>query len=121
MFKPEQMSRLLIAASRDQMGPVVAELYRRKLFHVEEFVEAGSEGYAGFKIGTPLSGASEKSTDLIKVRAIENTVSVHADDIAPEKTFKQAEIAAKIERELPALEREVEELTVRRSQTGRTP
>ncbi|WP_292424321.1 V-type ATP synthase subunit I [Methanoregula sp.] len=116
MFKPEQMSRLLIAASRDQMGPVVAELYRRKLFHVEEFVEAGSEGYEGFKIGTPLSGANEKSTDLIKVRAIENTVSVHADDIASVKTFKQAEIAAKIERELPALEREVEELTARRSQ-----
>ena len=26
MLKPKQMSRLLIAASRDQMGPVIAEL-----------------------------------------------------------------------------------------------
>ena len=78
-------------------------------------LKPGAEGYEGFKIGTPLSGASEESTDLIKVRAIENAFSIHADDIESVKTCKQSEIAAKIERELPALEREVEELTVRRS------
>ena len=36
---------------------------------------AGAEGYEGFKIGSPLSGASEKSADLIKIRAITNTVA----------------------------------------------
>ncbi|MCK7508020.1 MAG: hypothetical protein MZV70_30845 [Desulfobacterales bacterium] len=74
MLKPEQMSRLLIVASQDQMAPAIAELYRHHLFHIEEFVEAGAEGYEGFKIGTPLSGASEASGDLVKIRAIENAI-----------------------------------------------
>ena len=43
MLKPKQMSRLLIAASRDQMAPVIAELYRHNLFHIEEYVDAGQK------------------------------------------------------------------------------
>ena len=116
MLAPKQMSRLLIAASREQMAPVVAELYRHHLFHIEEFVEAGAEGYEGFKIGTPLSGASEASVDLVKIRAIENATSIHEDGIDSAKTCTKAELKSRIERELPVLEKEVEYLTVRRSQ-----
>ena len=115
MFKPKQMSRLLIAASRDQMVPVIAELYRHNLFHIEEFVDAGAEGYEGFKIGTPLPGASEKSADLIKIRAIANAISVRGDDIETVKPCSRAESRKRIEQELPVLEREVEDLTARRS------
>jgi V/A-type H+-transporting ATPase subunit I len=115
MLKPKQMSRLLIAASRDQMAPVVAELYRHHLFHIEEYVEGGAEGYEGFKIGTPLTGASEASVDLLKIRAIENAVSINADDMDPARSGTKAELKARIERELPVLEREVEELTGKRS------
>jgi len=115
MLKPKQMSRLLIVASRDQMGPVVTELYRHRMFHIEEYVEGGAEGYEGFKIGSPLSGASEASVDLLKIRAIENAVSINADDMDPAQSGQKAELKAKIERELPVLEREVEELTGKRS------
>jgi V/A-type H+-transporting ATPase subunit I len=115
MLKPKQMSRLLIAASRDQMGPVVAELYRHHLFHIEEYVEGGAEGYEGFKIGSPLSGASEASVDLLKIRAIENAVSISGDDIDSAKACSSSELKLKIERELPVLEQEVEELTGKRS------
>jgi V/A-type H+-transporting ATPase subunit I len=115
MLKPKQMSRLLIAASRDQMAPVIAELYRHNLFHIEEYVDAGAEGYEGFKIGSPLSGASEKSADLIKIRAMTNAVSLSADDVDAGPCCSRDELQVKIERELPLLEREVEELTVRRS------
>jgi V/A-type H+-transporting ATPase subunit I len=115
MLKPKQMSRLLIAASRDQMGPVVAELYRYHLFHIEDYVEGGAEGYEGFKIGTPLSGASEASVDLIKIRSIENVISVQGDDIDAKQTCNRSELQTRIERELPLIEREVEELTARRS------
>ncbi|MHB8051846.1 MAG: V-type ATP synthase subunit I [Methanoregula sp.] len=115
MLKPKQMSRLLIAASRDQLAPVIAELYRYNLFHIEDYVDAGAEGYEGFKIGTPLSGASEKSTDLIKIRAITSAISLSADDVDKKPSCSMDELQTKIERELPLLEREVEELTVRRS------
>ena len=115
MLAPKQMSRLLIVASRDRMAPVVAELYRHHLFHIEEFVEAGAVGYEGFKIGTPLSGASEASVDLVKIRAIENATSIHGDDIDSAKICTSTELKSRIERELPLLEKEVEDLTVRRS------
>jgi V/A-type H+-transporting ATPase subunit I len=115
MLKPKQMSRLLIAGSRDQMAPVIAELYRHNLFHIEEYVDAGAEGYEGFKIGSPLSGASEKSADLIKIRAITSAISLSADDVDKKPSCSMDELQTKIERELPLLEREVEELTVRRS------
>jgi V/A-type H+-transporting ATPase subunit I len=115
MLKPKQMSRLLIAASRDQMAPVIAELYRHNLFHIEDYVDAGQEGYEGFKIGTPLSGASEKSADLVKIRSIANTIAVSADDVDAGPSCSRDELQTKIERELPLLAQEVEELTTKRS------
>ncbi len=115
MLKPKRMSRLLIAASRDQMAPVVAELYRHNLFHIEEYVDAGAEGYEGFKIGSPLPGASEKSADLIRIRAMTNAVSLSADDVDAGPSCSLDELQTRIGNELPVLGREVEELTVRRS------
>ena len=115
MLKPEQMSKLLIAATRDQMGPVIAELYRHNLFHIEDYVEASAEGYEGFKIGTPLMGASEASGDLVKIRAIQNTFSIRSDDFEVKHRLKQSGLQALIERDLPAIEKEVEGLTLERS------
>ena len=115
MLKPEQMSRLLIVASKDQMAPVVAELHRNNLFHIEDYVEAGAEGYEGFKIGTPLSGATEASGDLVKIRTIQNTFSIRSDEFEVKERQKQSDLQVMIERDLPAIEQEVEGLTVKRS------
>jgi V/A-type H+-transporting ATPase subunit I len=115
MLKPEQMSRLLIVASKDQMAPVVTELYRHNLFHIEDYVEAVAEGYDGFKIGTPLFGATEASGDLIKIRAIQNAFSIRNEDFEVKQRLKQSGLQVLIERELPAIEQEVEGLTVKRS------
>jgi V/A-type H+-transporting ATPase subunit I len=115
MLKPEQMSRLLIVASKDQMTPVITELYRHNLFHIEDYVESGAKGYEGFKIGIPLSGATEASEDLVKIRAIQNTFSIRSDDFEVKERQKQSGLQVQIERELPAIEQEVEGLTVKRS------
>ena len=115
MLKPEQMSRLLIVASKDQMAPVISELYSHHVFHIEDFVEAGAKGYEGFKIGTPLSGASEASGDLVKIRAIQNAFSISSEDFEVKERHNQSALQGLIERELPAIEKEVEELTQKRS------
>jgi V/A-type H+/Na+-transporting ATPase subunit I len=115
MLTPEQMSRLLIVASKDQITPVITELYRHNLFHIEDYVESGAKGYEGFKIGTPLSGATEASGDLVKIRTIQNTFSIRSDDFEVKERQKQSGLQGQIERELPAIEQEVEELTVKRS------
>ncbi len=83
MLTPRQMSRLLIVASRDQLDPVIRELYRSHLFHIEDFVVDGREGYDGFSIGKPLPGAGEVSTDLVKVRTIENAFLIRSSEIEP--------------------------------------
>jgi V/A-type H+-transporting ATPase subunit I len=114
MLTPRQMSRLLIVASKDQLAPVVKELYRFHLFHIEDFVVEGREGYEGFSIGTPLNGASEASTDLVKVRSIENSFLIQSGDIETKEKRRHSDLKSVIQRELPAIEREVEELTGRR-------
>jgi len=115
MLTPRQMSRLLIVASRDQLDPVIRELYRSHLFHIEDFVVDGREGYDGFSIGKPLPGAGEVSTDLVKVRTIENAFLIRSSEIEPTGKHLNEELRSKIEQELPTIEHELGELTGRRS------
>jgi V/A-type H+-transporting ATPase subunit I len=49
------------------------------------------------------------------VRTIENTFLIRASEIEPKEKHRQAELRSTIEQELPAIERELEELTSRRS------
>ncbi len=120
MLTPRQMCRLLIVASKDQLAPVVKELYRSHMFHIEDFVVEGREGYDGFSIGTPLTGATEVSTDLVKVRSIENVFQIQPADMETTVKRRHADLKSVIERELPAIGREVEDLTGRRLKLGAT-
>jgi V/A-type H+-transporting ATPase subunit I len=115
MLKPRQMSRLLIAASKDQMEPVIQELYRHGVFHIEEFVDQGKKEYEGFRIGMPLAGAGEVSSDLLKIRSLTAAYMVKPDDEEPDARRRTAEIRSLIERDLPAIEKETEGLTTMRS------
>ncbi|HJJ31107.1 MAG TPA: V-type ATP synthase subunit I [Methanocorpusculum sp.] len=115
MFQPKPMTHLLIAAGKDQMASVVTELYRHRVFHITDFVDQGKEGYEGVKIGTPMPNAGELSSDLIKVRSIENVFQT-----APKTQFdvpvRPAEtIRAAIKKELPKISEEVSALTAKRS------
>ena len=115
MLAPKPMSRVLIVASRDQAEPIIGELYREHLFHIEDYVEQGREGYEGFKIGNPLPGATETSQELVRVRAIENVFAIRGEDIDAKQKLSVPEIQKKIESDLPGIEKEVEDLTAARS------
>jgi V/A-type H+-transporting ATPase subunit I len=108
------MSRLMVVASKDQMEPVISELYRNHVFHIEDFVDSGKEDYTGFRIGVPLPGAGEVSGELLKLRAIENAFSIDRETIVTPKSG-QAALRKRIEQELPAIEKDVEGLMSRRS------
>ena len=90
MLEPQRMSRLLIAGTKAEMGAVIAELYRRRLFHIEDFV--GQEEYAGFRLGMPLAGATEASNDLLKIRAATNAFGVQADGEPAARRVSPAEL-----------------------------
>ena len=53
--------------------------------------------------------------DLVKIRAIQNTFSIRSEDFEVKQRLKQSGLQALIERDLPAIEKEVEGLTVERS------
>ena len=75
MLTPEGMTRVLIAATKSQMEPVIREIYRQNLFHIEEFVEKDRKEYEGYRIGTPLPQANETSRELLRLRGITNAFS----------------------------------------------
>jgi V/A-type H+-transporting ATPase subunit I len=109
------MTHLLVAAPKEQMTSVVTELYRHRIFHITDFVDQGKEGYEGVRLGTPFKGASELSTSLLKIRSIENVFQTNPETLFDVPKRPVATIRQAIERELPAIEAEVSDLTVQRS------
>ena len=107
MFKVQRMSKLLIAASKDQLEPIVRELYRYNVFHIEDFVEQDAEGYEGFKIGKPITGASKTSTDLLRIRSISNIIGLSADSVEKGALQSSGSLSKTIEGELPVIEAEI--------------
>ncbi len=115
MFEPEQMSRILIAAPRDVMEPIVGELYRERLFHIEDFIEDDQEEHQGYRIGKPLEGAGETSKELLRLRSVTNAFAVRPDDLTPTEKIKESRLKEKIEKELTRIEEDVEGLLYRRA------
>ncbi|MDO8873761.1 MAG: V-type ATP synthase subunit I [Methanoregula sp.] len=115
MLKPRQMSHLFITGSKNQMEPVIQELYRQNVFHIEEFVEQTMEGYEGVKIGTPLPGASEAASKLIRIRSIENTFGVKLEDVMPQKMVPVQQLRETIDTKLSAIVSEVEQIQAKKS------
>jgi V/A-type H+-transporting ATPase subunit I len=115
MLRPRVMSHLLIAASIEQMDPIIRELYSHRVFHIEDFVEQEGEEYEGLRIGNPLPGATEASTRLIRIRSIESTFGVRSEDLTPEKRKSAALLRAEIDRDLAVIGNEVDELLATRA------
>ncbi|OPY42857.1 MAG: V-type ATP synthase subunit I [Methanoregulaceae archaeon PtaU1.Bin066] len=116
MLTPEGMTRVLIAATKSQMEPVIREIYRQNLFHIEEFVEKDRKEYEGYRIGTPLPQANETSRELLRLRGITNAFMIREDEEGiPHEKQKNEHLKGLIGKELPALEKDVEELLARRT------
>lgn len=115
MFKVQRMSKLLIAASKDQLEPVIRELYRHNVFHIEDFVDQGEEEYEGFKIGKPIEGASATSGKLLRIRSLANMIGVSADNVESGAVQGKGTLSTKIESELPKIEEEIGSLVERRN------
>ena len=104
MLTPEQMSKVLIAGPKDALDPVIAELHRHRLFHIEDFVENDQEEYTGYRIGNSLEGAGDISKELLRLRSVTGAFSLRADDLDPKARIRRSELGAAIEKELPRIE-----------------
>jgi V/A-type H+-transporting ATPase subunit I len=115
MFTPEEMSKVLVVAPKNQIEAVVKKLYSLHLFHIEDYVEQEEEEYKGYKIGMPLPQASENSRELLKLRAVANAIAAQAEDARPKEIISSPRLKTQIEQDLPSIEEEVESLLDRRS------
>jgi V/A-type H+-transporting ATPase subunit I len=97
------------------MEPVIQELYRHNVFHIEEFVEQTMEGHGGLRIGMPLPGASEAASKLIRIRSIENTFGVKLEDVVPRKKVPVQQLRETIDTKLTAIGSEIEQLLAKKS------
>ncbi len=115
MFSPKPMSRLLIVASKEHIDPVIAELYRHNVFHIEDFIESGNEELKGVKIGNPSKGVDKTSSDLVRIRSIASTFNVTENDALGLQRAQNNVLRERIVQDLPQIAKEVEELLSKRS------
>jgi len=115
MLNTRRMSRLLIVASRDQMEPVISALYRQHSLHIEDYVEHTREEYEGFRIGAPLSSASAISSDLLRLRSIENVFALKPENEFSASRIPREILVERVRSDLPVLSKEIDELSQKRT------
>lgn len=120
MFQPKPMSKLLIVASKQQLDPVITELYKLNIFHIDDFVDKGDDQWEGFRIGMPMKGADTISSSLVKIRSIASAFGIGDSQPDGEVKARVAELKRKIEQDLPAIAEEVEKLLSQRSKLETT-
>ena len=120
MFHPESMSRLLIVASKQQLEPVITELYRMHIFHIDDFIEKENDEWEGFRIGMPLSGADVTSATLVKIRSIANAFGISKDTVSQEERSSISELSHRIKEDLPSIAEEVEVLLAKKTKLETT-
>ncbi|MCK8518303.1 V-type ATP synthase subunit I [Methanoculleus sp. 7T] len=114
MLRPERMRRLLIAAPKGEIETIIRELYRHNVYHIEDFVPESASAEA-LSIGHPLSEASDAASALIKIRAIENACGINPDNVEVKEKLPAPKVRAMIRTDLPAIQKEVEDLVATRS------
>ena len=115
MLHPRQMTKLLIAASKDHIEEVIGELYKRRLFHIEDYVRNEKEEWSGYSIGMPLIQADQISSELVKIRSIISNLEINEEKMPRADYMKQSELSKKIEADLPGIATRIETILSKRS------
>jgi V/A-type H+-transporting ATPase subunit I len=114
MLETKQMSHLIITGLKEHLEATIRELYLHHAFHIREYVEGKDPEYEGFLLGKPLARATEVSSGLVRLRGVMNALAIQPGEVPPAKRQKAGEVRARMGRDLPGIEEEVERLTSRR-------
>jgi V/A-type H+-transporting ATPase subunit I len=114
MLRAKPMKRLLIAGLKAQMGAAIHEIYRHRLFHVQDFTEGQGEDYQGFRMGVPFGGAGEAAQQLVTVRGLMNALGISRDTAGTRSKLPAPEVRGLMEKHLPPLRNEVENVITKR-------
>jgi V/A-type H+-transporting ATPase subunit I len=101
MLKPTKMTRVVIAGTKDLMGPVISTFHNLNILHITDFLEENET----FKIGKPLKPASKMSEYLLSLRAISNQLTIIGKE--SESPSKSRELQSKMDEKISILQKEV--------------
>jgi len=90
MLRPVQMSRVVVAGSKDVMEPVIEKLHELNLLHIVNFT--GGQDY--FEPGKTIGRGKEFSENLIKLRSISRYLDIKSK--APEVVFSESQIVSQM-------------------------
>ncbi|WP_228442381.1 V-type ATP synthase subunit I [Natrarchaeobaculum sulfurireducens] len=79
MLRPEQMSKVSVAGSKGVMPTVIDEIHGLNLVHLSDY----DGSWEGFDNGNPIEGADDASEKLVTVRALESTLGLSSEEMAP--------------------------------------
>ena len=91
MLRPVNMSRVVVAGSKDVISPVVEKLHELRLLHIVNYNGNQPE----FELGKPIGKAREYSENLIKLRSV--TRYLDMKNKAPEKTYPESQVLSEMD------------------------
>ncbi|HOT07432.1 MAG: V-type ATP synthase subunit I [Methanosaeta sp. PtaB.Bin039] len=91
MLRPVQMSRVVVAGSKDVMEPVIEKLHELNLMHLVNY----SGGQQSFEPGKTVGRGKEFSENLIKLRSVSRYLDIKSK--APDVKFGESEIVSQMD------------------------
>jgi len=79
MLRPERMSKVSVTGSTGVMPTVIETVHGLNVVHLSDY----DGSWDGFENGNPIEGADDASEKLVVVRALESTLGLSKDDMAP--------------------------------------
>lgn len=79
MLRPEKMSKVSVTGSKGIMPTVIETIHELNLVHLSDY----DGSWQGFDNGNPIEGADKASEKLVTVRALQSSLELSTDDIAP--------------------------------------
>ena len=90
MLKPVQMSRVVVAGSKNVIEPVIEKLHELSLLHIVSY--SGTDD--AFKMGKSLESAHGISEQLIKLRSVERYLDI--TEKMPDRVFTESEVISQM-------------------------
>ncbi len=106
MFKPQEMSKTIIAGSKDYLEATIEALYGHNVLHITDFTEEDDQ----FKIGRPRSDATALSEKAIRLRSLASYLNIKGrEDV--DKKYEITAIESTIDERLERLDFDVSAIT----------
>ncbi len=110
MFKPLEMSKVILIGSTKMLDPTVEVLHDLNVLHITDFSEE-TDKY--FKIGKPTEKATVNSEKLLKLRSISSYLGI--SEVPAAQRRKVEELAKSMDRQLTEIDAKVSELLDRKN------